>query len=92
MYRKAILVFLALLLVFLPLVPLEYAPVVPHRTYRLVWRSLGAALYAGLAPLPGVDYRFAWGTLPVLAVLFLALGWVIFRLFKENSNAAENTH
>ncbi len=92
MCRKSLFVLLGFLLLFLPLVPVEYAPVVPYPTYRLVWRSLVAVLYAWLAPIPGVAYRFAWGTLPVLAALFIALGWLVYAFFKENPDAADQTH
>ncbi|RME08000.1 MAG: hypothetical protein D6803_02430 [Anaerolineae bacterium] len=92
MYRKTLFIFLGLLLFFLPVVPLEYAPVVPHPTYRLVWRSLADVLYAWFSPIPGVSYRFAWGTVPMLAALSLALGWLVYAFFKENPNGANQTH
>ncbi|HEB64805.1 MAG TPA: hypothetical protein ENJ02_04600 [Chloroflexi bacterium] len=73
---------LVLLLLFLPLLPLEYAPVVPHPAYRLVWRAPVMVLLSWLTPLVGVSYRFAWGTLPVLLLLLAAVGWLLYRFFK----------
>ncbi len=73
---------LALLLLFLPVLPLEYAPVAPHPTCRLVWRAPVAVLLSRLTPVVGVSYRFAWGTLPVLLLLLAAATWLLYRFFK----------
>jgi hypothetical protein len=70
---------LAVLLVasFLPLIPVEQAPVVRDRIYHSTWASLQDLVGIGIFRM-GVSHRATWATLPAmigLATASLVAGW-----------------
>jgi hypothetical protein len=57
------------LVLFLPIVPLQTAPVIPNPVYRLTGVSLVGLVARYVTPLVGVSYRWQWYTWVVIAVL-----------------------
>ena len=69
-----------LLALFVPVVPVWYAPVVPgpFQVYRLKLISTFQAIASAVCPLVGVSYRWGWYT-PLVMLLTLAAGFALGR-------------
>ncbi len=67
-----------LLAMFVPVVPVWYAPVVPVQIYRFRFISTFQAIASVVCPYVGISYRWEWYT-PLVMLLTLAAGFALGR-------------
>lgn len=60
LWRIVLLVVLYLALLFLPLIPVRTAPVIPNPVYSLTAMPLFQVVSRFVAPMVGVSYRWEW--------------------------------
>lgn len=89
LWRIVLLVVLYLVLFFLPLIPMQSAPVIPNPVYRPAGQSLFQIVSWFVAPLVGVTYRWEWYSFLVLfIVLAVAVVAGVLLLGKRQGPAA----
>jgi hypothetical protein len=87
--RTVIIVFVFVVLAYLPVVPISTAPVLPNATYSQKIVSLQRIIWFENAQLDGISYQYHWDTYAVILVLLVVgclVGALVFRITRSLSN------